>query len=69
MRKNYINKECEELNLCNELCNEISSSYLTKGKKCEYINSKCIDLDKTCSEMIFESGISENICENAKTSI
>ena len=65
MRKN--SKRFDEINSINKT--EICNNYIAyKGKKCEYINSECIELDKTCLEMNFESDLSDTICRNAKTS-
>lgn len=62
-----IQKDLDEINSINKT--EICNNYIAfTGKKCEYINSECIELDKTCLEMNLESDLSDTICRNAKTS-
>ena len=62
-----IQKDLDEINSINKT--EICNNYIAfTGKKCEYINSECIELDKTCLEMNFESDLNDTICRNAKTS-
>ena len=61
-------KDCSEFNKDDYI---IGCSYLlasTKEKKCGYVNSDCIEVDKTCLELNSVSGLTDEHCSNAAVS-